>query len=98
MSGESIANQTRPHPRDLVCHNIRPDTAATHGDAAFYMSISHRLGQWNNEIGVVIIGHPLQGAVVNERMSGFFQPAGHLLFQRESPVIGGYSYAHMRSP
>src|ERR1044071_10087226 len=83
---------------DLVGTDGGADTASTNCNAAVHHPCHDRPGQWNDEVGVIIVRRQLVGAKIDYLVTHRTKLCGQFLLQLKPAVIGGDSNAHIVSP
>ena len=89
-----VVDQTGADALDLVGAHRRANAAAADREAAIHFPSSHGSGEWNDEVGIVVVVVQLVRAEVNDFMARRAELSSQLLLQTKSAVIGGNSYAH----
>src|SRR5262249_50362277 len=95
---EVVVDQRRTDTLDLVGAHGRADTAAADRHAALHRARRHGPRQWDDEVRIVVVGLERVPAEVDDLVAGGAKPAGQLLLQRESAVIGRDSDTHALAP
>jgi hypothetical protein len=80
-------NQASPDARHLVRRDRCADTAPTGGYSTFQVSASHRLGERNDKIRVVIILVRLPVAEFDHVITRFAQLSGKMLHEFKSTMV-----------
>ena len=91
---EMIMNQASAGTLDLVGTYRRPNAAAADREAAIHFPRYHRSREWNDKVGIVVVGAQRVSAEINDFMAGSAELSNQLLLQTKSAVVGGNSYAH----
>ena len=89
-----IVDQAGPNALDLVGADHRADAAATNRYAAINLARCYGVGERNDEVGIIVIGHQTVRAEIHCVMAGRAQLADKFLFQIKSTVIGSNAHAH----
>src|SRR5262249_56759626 len=92
--GEWAVNQPGGDTGNFVRPAGAPHATAAEGHAALERPRRHRLGERNDEVGIVVVRLQRIGAEIDDVVSGGAKPFDELLFQLEPAVIGGNSQAH----
>jgi hypothetical protein len=94
---EMVVDQTSADTLDLVGAHRRADAAAADRKAAIHFLSYHRSREWNDEVGIVIVGAQRVSAEIDDLMARSAELSNQLLLQTESAVVGGNSYTHSLS-
>src|SRR5208337_3882224 len=90
--GEVVVNQAGANARNLVGADRGTDAAAADGDPPFHLPRNHSLGQWDDEIGIVVTRVQTMSTEIDHLMAGSSK-LGHQLFLQTKPaMIGGDSH------
>ena len=79
---------------NLVRAHRRADAAAADRDAAIDAARHHRVGEWDYEVGIVVVGIGAVRAKVDHLVSRCAQLSDQRFLQCEPTVIGRYADAH----
>jgi len=94
---EMVVDQTGADTLDLVGAHRRANAAAADREAAIHFPPYHRSGEWNDEVGIVVVGAQRVSAEINDLVPRRAELSNQLLLQTKSAVISGNSYAHKLS-
>src|SRR5262245_27034743 len=89
-----VMDQGRTNARNLVRADRGPHATAADGHAALERPRRHRLGERDNEVGIVVVRLQRVGAEIDDVVSGSSEPCDQLLFRLEPALIGGNSHLH----
>ena len=90
-------DQARPHPRQLVGDDARPNATATDGHATSHLPTRDCTGQRHDKIWIIVIRVQSAVAEVDYLMAGRTQPSDELFLQFKSAVVCGNADALERS-
>src|SRR5215475_12187428 len=93
-----VANQTGANARNFVGADLGPDTATAHRDPALHLPGRNGASERNDKVRIVIAMDEAVRSEVDDFVSRCLETAEQILFQIESPMIGGDSYTHTTPP
>src|SRR5262249_45633207 len=91
---EVIVDQRGSDARDLVGTDRGADAAAALCPPAVPLSRHHGLGEWEDEIRIVVVRTQGVSTEIDDLMPRRAEPGNQLLFRVEPTVIGGDAHAH----
>ena len=87
QGGKMIVNRTGARSRNLVGADRRADAAAANGHAPVNLPGGHSLRQWNDIVGVVVVGPQVMGTEISHVVSGFAEMVRDFMLQIKASVI-----------
>src|SRR5262245_43637000 len=94
--GKVVVDQRRADAGNLVATDGRADPASADGDSALNRAVSHRAGQGNDEVRVVVVRVQAVSAEIHDLVPEPTKAAAQIPFPVESAVIAGDAKAHAR--